>query len=101
MLFFCFFKQKTVYELRISDWSSDVCSSDLDDIGADMAVAGHGVRAGHHEKGAIHHVAQVECPVCRRPQDVAHENLVAPAKGEDDDAPAEDPAGPHAQPLDE
>src|SRR3546814_16945868 len=25
----CFFKQKTVYELRISDWSSDVCSSDL------------------------------------------------------------------------
>src|SRR3546814_2601383 len=28
MLFF-FFKQKTAYELRISDWSSDVCSSDL------------------------------------------------------------------------
>src|SRR3546814_1150177 len=27
--FFCFFKQKTAYELRISDWSSDVCSSDL------------------------------------------------------------------------
>src|SRR3546814_2603719 len=26
---FCFFKQKTAYELRISDWSSDVCSSDL------------------------------------------------------------------------
>src|SRR3546814_9037103 len=25
-----FFKQKTAYELRISDWSSDVCSSDLD-----------------------------------------------------------------------
>src|SRR3546814_6119159 len=27
--FFCFFKQKTAYEMRISDWSSDVCSSDL------------------------------------------------------------------------
>src|SRR3546814_451019 len=27
--FFFFFKQKTAYELRISDWSSDVCSSDL------------------------------------------------------------------------
>src|SRR3546814_11365498 len=27
-LFFCF-KQKTAYEMRISDWSSDVCSSDL------------------------------------------------------------------------
>src|SRR3546814_5016017 len=28
MIFF-FFKQKTAYEMRISDWSSDVCSSDL------------------------------------------------------------------------
>src|SRR3546814_3435058 len=28
-VFFCFFKQKTAYEMRISDWSSDVCSSDL------------------------------------------------------------------------
>src|SRR3546814_18066399 len=30
---FFFFKQKPAYELRISDWSSDVCSSDLDDLG--------------------------------------------------------------------
>src|SRR3546814_955045 len=29
VLCFCFFKQKTAYEMRISDWSSDVCSSDL------------------------------------------------------------------------
>src|SRR3546814_1441860 len=28
-LLFFFFKQKTAYEVRISDWSSDVCSSDL------------------------------------------------------------------------
>src|SRR3546814_4175973 len=28
-MMFCFFKQKTAYEMRISDWSSDVCSSDL------------------------------------------------------------------------
>src|SRR3546814_13914651 len=28
--FFFFFKQKTAYEMRISDWSSDVCSSDLE-----------------------------------------------------------------------
>src|SRR3546814_9142690 len=26
---FCFFKQKTAYEMRMSDWSSDVCPSDL------------------------------------------------------------------------
>src|SRR3546814_7368422 len=29
MFFFFFFKQKTAYDMRISDWSSDVCSSDL------------------------------------------------------------------------
>src|SRR3546814_9244427 len=35
---FFFFKQKTAYELRISDWSSDVCSSDL------------GVMSGRHRR---------------------------------------------------
>src|SRR3546814_8549042 len=29
LIYFFFFKQKTAYEMRISDWSSDVCSSDL------------------------------------------------------------------------
>src|SRR3546814_8024662 len=35
VLYFFFFKQKTAYDMRISDWSSDVCSSDLsfDDAG--------------------------------------------------------------------
>src|SRR3546814_15997128 len=37
--FFFFFKQKTAYEMRISDWSSDVCSSDLITNGANCAVA--------------------------------------------------------------
>src|SRR3546814_10585074 len=32
--FFFFFKQKTAYEMRISDWSSDVCSSDLSSVPA-------------------------------------------------------------------
>src|SRR3546814_2015932 len=39
-LFIFFFKQKTAYEMRISDWSSDVCSSDLfcaGDVDAAMA----------------------------------------------------------------
>src|SRR3546814_9450386 len=38
---FFFFKQKTAYEMRISDWSSDVCSSDL----APGAVPGYFVAA--------------------------------------------------------
>src|SRR3546814_1838263 len=32
IVFFFFFKQKTAYEMRISDWSSDVCSSDLSPV---------------------------------------------------------------------
>src|SRR3546814_4458720 len=39
VLFFFFFKQKTAYEMRISDWSSDVCSSDLTWESSDEAVA--------------------------------------------------------------
>src|SRR3546814_15669219 len=39
MISFFFFKQKTAYEMRISDWSSDVCSSDLDARAALIASA--------------------------------------------------------------
>src|SRR3546814_5259938 len=45
LLIWCFFfKQKTAYEMRISDWSSDVCSSDLliDDYMADPGKARSG-----------------------------------------------------------
>src|SRR3546814_2723317 len=52
---FFFFNQKTAYEMRISDWSSDVCSSDLvmlpplRDRRSDIAaLAGHFVEAGRH-----------------------------------------------------
>src|SRR3546814_2849400 len=37
-MFFFFFKQKTAYEMRISDWSSDVCSSDLVAVTAAMLM---------------------------------------------------------------
>src|SRR3546814_7474859 len=39
VFFFFFFKQKTAYEMRISDWSSDVCSSDLEV--RDLLIARH------------------------------------------------------------
>src|SRR3546814_12416336 len=32
------FKQKTAYEMRISDWSSDVCSSDLEELAVDALI---------------------------------------------------------------
>src|SRR3546814_11239192 len=51
MRIFFFFKQKTAYEMRISDWSSDVCSSDL--IGTQRRV--EAFRGGVLE----HHIAVV------------------------------------------
>src|SRR3546814_2534342 len=53
MVFF-FFKQKTAYEMRISDWSSDVCSSDLryDAIGG-KAVVGPADRDADHDRLAV------------------------------------------------
>src|SRR3546814_6062934 len=44
IVWFFFFKQKTAYEMRISDWSSDVCSSDLD--GFDRHRAGIDIDSG-------------------------------------------------------
>src|SRR3546814_2141366 len=40
LVLFFFFKQKTAYEMRISDWSSDVCSSDLPTLTACIGDAG-------------------------------------------------------------
>src|SRR3546814_21167623 len=40
-----FFKQKTAYEMRISDWSSDVCSSDLEQGDYDATLLGEYVRS--------------------------------------------------------
>src|SRR3546814_8089665 len=41
-----FFKQKTAYEMRISDWSSDVCSSDLAIARRSANRAASGIRGG-------------------------------------------------------
>src|SRR3546814_2553831 len=56
---FFFFKQKTAYEMRISDWSSDVCSSDLhfaEDATAALALTamGAGVCVVPASLAAIH-----------------------------------------------
>src|SRR3546814_21047868 len=50
---FFFFKQKTAYEMRISDWSSDVCSSDLGKGRRQAALAVRASERGyHHEHGS-------------------------------------------------
>src|SRR3546814_5161671 len=58
-IFVFFFKQKTAYEMRISDWSSDVCSSDLTmfrDPGCGCCLNW----AGHVEDGMNTKVASVD-----------------------------------------
>src|SRR3546814_5706984 len=53
---FFFFKQKTAYEMRISDWSSDVCSSDLAELAALIDFTAIGVemqRVGAGQIGGI------------------------------------------------
>src|SRR3546814_5494359 len=61
-LFFFFFKQKTAYEMRISDWSSDVCSSDLhadvtlsfyEPVGDGPVFATLGFRTDRVDAGAV------------------------------------------------
>src|SRR3546814_6719155 len=56
-LFFCFFKQKTAYEMRISDWSSDVCSSDLEvpvrENGAARKLGGWRMIGCWHQSGRV------------------------------------------------
>src|SRR3546814_4073841 len=79
-LCFFFFKQKTAYEMRISDWSSDVCSSDLEadqnaDHEGDHLVPGHRrqaatdrqIAAGHQQAADI---AGEDDAVIGRPQPV-------------------------------
>src|SRR3546814_11460776 len=51
MLLFFFFKQKTAYEMRISDWSSDVCSSDLEIF--PRLGQGRGQRHGRRDQGGL------------------------------------------------
>src|SRR3546814_5300157 len=49
MIYFFLFKQKTAYEMRISDWSSDVCSSDLS----------AGIGSGREAGGALEHALEM------------------------------------------
>src|SRR3546814_9742326 len=51
---FFFFKQKTAYEMRISDWSSDVCSSDL---------GGHNPSAARQIAGFARHALAGDAPL--------------------------------------
>src|SRR3546814_3633565 len=69
---FFFFKQKTAYEMRMSDWSSDVCSSDLgDQRGGDRLLAEEPLL---DELDRVRHrvrLALVDSELVDQPQDLA------------------------------
>src|SRR3546814_14631985 len=56
-MFVFFFKQKTAYEMRISDWSSDVCSSDLHDLRAAQRAGAEVLRDGFANLQRFPHAA--------------------------------------------
>src|SRR3546814_17135124 len=57
-LFVLFFKQKTAYEMRISDWSSDVCSSDLEELVVGLRAL-HLVEQEFHRCDLVHRLQQL------------------------------------------
>src|SRR3546814_18502836 len=71
MLFF--FKQKTAYEMRISDWSSDVCSSDLGLHESDRRLAAMSEIPQNGSPGILlaHHLKKLKLPTFLR----EHEKL--------------------------
>src|SRR3546814_16441092 len=73
---FFFFKQKTAYEMRISDWSSDVCSSDLGPGEIERDAAAFAPARDPRE-----HIAGAEADIEDAPRAVADTTRPAPAIG--------------------
>src|SRR3546814_9074698 len=74
VFFFFFVKQKTAYEMRISDWSSDVCSSDLGDLKRRLAVAADGGVSAEELQHARDRVAQLEAQLATTQEELATNN---------------------------
>src|SRR3546814_8235583 len=70
--FFFFFKQKTAYEMRISDWSSDVCSSDLRETEPEEAK---GARLGNSDRGRAGLRVIDEVPIAVHTRRILHAQI--------------------------
>src|SRR3546814_3169316 len=81
-----FFKQKTAYEMRISDWSSDVCSSDL--IGVDAGdIATLDCDAGHPPGLHVVEELRIGDVRARAPAHIALKEVEQSKQQQDDDDP--------------
>src|SRR3546814_3530938 len=81
VVFVCFFKQKTAYEMRISDWSSDVCSSDLGHARRGQFHLQDTGREGHRRWRAQHRCGQ-PIPLPSGDKEVSNLIVYDPATGE-------------------
>src|SRR3546814_17835537 len=84
---FFFFKQKTAYEMRISDWSSDVCSSDLK--GTNPALRHEQHIGAAHNQGRAHYQPGPKLPpaaaaaIHQAPHEWIEEQVSQPDDGKD------------------
>src|SRR3546814_3191681 len=105
---FFFFKQKTAYELRISDWSSDVCSSDLRGVkvlSLDLdEIDGLAAKVRRKDRGAARVIVIKRSSWSERKRfNLAHElghMVIAPSGGVDEEKAAHRFAGAFLMPAD-
>src|SRR3546814_9550739 len=76
LVVFFFFKQETAYEMRISDWSSDVCSSDLLVVRAGEAFAADAEIAEGHGSVDESMLTGESLPVERGPGEAVHAGTI-------------------------
>src|SRR6059036_1648105 len=76
--FFFFFKQKTAYEITYGDWSSDVCSSDLDHLALQRVLAGY----AKHPNVAAYILIGLGCEVNQAAVMVDKQRMAAPGHPE-------------------
>src|SRR3546814_9461343 len=86
MLFFFFFKQKTAYEMRISDWSSDVCSSDLAQRASDMNFDAIDIAQYRGLKRLLHRAESDDAAILEQQHIVRHPRRLAQIVEHEDDA---------------
>src|SRR3546814_5279685 len=80
---FFFFKQKTAYEMRISDWSSDVCSSDLGrgkQVEAARIVAQQAIESARVAQEQVLNKARIERDRLQRSQQIAQRQSIEEAE---------------------
>src|SRR3546814_4336813 len=71
-MFFFFFEQKTAYEMRISDWSSDVCSSDLSSLRSACVASVEPLPGSDNPKASVRQFIELAVNIPEHDPQVGH-----------------------------